>query len=249
MVLPCGTLKININFIPWREEKRYKNNKLIFIYSFIFIIILIFLILIKSLFFVKLDNIKNNNKIINYNKTLWLVNFLYAMPNIIKSDIYLNKILINNDYIKINILTNNIDNIEKFLEKIKKQGGVKKINIDSGENTPGYKNESKENKFIITIYPVLLYNNINKLNNIKYNNKIISKIYKISVSNGVYSDIYISNYIYIKSIGSYKNLIKLLINITKEFKNLLIFSLSIHSVNIEEEYNNNLNMNIVFKVD
>ena len=236
--------------MPWREEKKQKYNKLIFIYIFIFIIII--LILIKNMFFIKLDNIKNNINNINiknYNKTLFLVNFLYNMPSIIKSDLFLNKISINNDFIKINISTNNISNIEKFVQKIKNQNGVKKINIDSGESLSGYKNENKDNKFIFTVYPLLFYN-INKLNNTKYNtNKIISKIYKISSSTGVHSDVYISNFIYVKSIGNYKNLIELLINITKEFKNLIIFSLSIYSENIEDEYNGDLNMNVVFRMN
>lgn len=250
---------MNVNFMPWREEKNQKNNKLIFMYSFIFIIFI--LILIKIKFIININNNKYKNNFISnkvnidyYNSTLWLLDFLYNIPHILKTDDFLSKISINKDIIKINISTGNIDNIEKFVEKIKTKYAVKRINIDSGESVSVDSGENKENKFIVNIYKRLYGDNnyinkdINKLISNKFNNKIISKIYKISELKGIRSDIHVSDYIYIKSRGGYKNLIEFLVSITKEFNSLLIFSLSVCPEGFGSEYNGDINMNVVLGV-
>jgi len=153
-----------INLLPWREDKHCQNIKNRKRYIAFCIGIVLFLFMgVRHVFVVELEDIKKKNYLSSArfsmveacknkrNKTVWLIDFLANLSLAVQDDLYIGKIAMRENLIKLGIYTDNLSYLEKFIEKIKKQGGVGKVTIDSSATHRGIGLDSKENKFILTL--------------------------------------------------------------------------------------------------
>ena len=153
-----------INLLPWREDRYYqsiKNKKRYGI--FCMMIVLFFLMGVRHIFIVDLESIKKQNHLAIHrssiveafenkrDKTIWLIGFLANLSIAVQDNLYVSKIAMRENLIRLDVYADNLSYLERFIEKIKKQGGIGKVTIDSSATHGGIDSDSKENRFILTL--------------------------------------------------------------------------------------------------
>ena len=154
---------VAINLLPWRQ-KYYKRIKRRERYGIIFIMaILFFLIGVRHRFTAELEDLRGRNHLRGNrfsvteaaekkrNKTIELISFLSKLPLAVQDDLYIGKIVMRENRIKLDVYAGDLSHLERFVEKIKKQGGIAGIVIDSSATHGGLGSVNKENKFILTL--------------------------------------------------------------------------------------------------
>lgn len=153
-----------INLLPWRQDKycqSIKNRKRCFI--FFTMLVLVFFMGVRHMLVLKLESIEKQNYLAGArfsmeeryenkrNKTIELIGFLSNLPLAVQDDLYVGKIAMRENLIKLIVYTDSLGSLEKFVESIKKQGGVGGVTIDSSATHGGSEPVDEKNKFIITL--------------------------------------------------------------------------------------------------
>ena len=154
---------VAINLLPWRQ-KYYKRIKRRERYGIIFIMVFLFFLMgVRHMFIAELEGLRKRNHLSGNrfsmteisenkrNKTMWLIDFLSRLPLAVQDGLYIGKIAMRENRMKLDVYAGNLNQLERFVENIEEQGRIGRIVIDGSATHGGLGSGGKENKFILTL--------------------------------------------------------------------------------------------------